>query len=123
MTGYLQHHTYVDQAWTQDDDRLRGLEETSRSLDSLLGPLVRADRNRDRQSNLVELIKRAAQFGNTLQAQPSSWAFNWRPSSKDAEAGAVVIFPALMQLTSDDGQPLSRPRMLGQRETAFGGRR
>lgn len=67
--------------------------------------------------NLEEILKRGARVGFLLFSEPSVWEFDWdRP--KDVKAGAMTIFPALIQVGDNTGQVIGTPRVLVDGEAA-----
>ncbi|KAL1619655.1 hypothetical protein SLS54_006592 [Diplodia seriata] len=87
-------------------------------LDSVLMRLrARRDENANRRQNLEEILKRAAGFAFLLFSHPSSWKFEWH-TGLSHEPGYAVIFPALLQVTDEKGERLSRPRPFEEVETA-----
>ena len=62
-----------------------------------------------RSRNLEEILKRSAQFAFTLFSQPTSWKFDWK-NEPNAPLGSLCIFPALVQVADENGEPLRSPR-------------
>lgn len=62
-----------------------------------------------RSRNLEEILKRSAQFAFTLFSQPTSWKFDWQ-NGQNVNSGSLCIFPALVQVTDENGEPLHPPR-------------
>ncbi|KAI9801058.1 MAG: hypothetical protein M1833_002926 [Piccolia ochrophora] len=93
-----------------------------RTLNSILLPYAESQYERDRVQNLTEIMRRSARFGFLLFSQPTLWKLDWqRP--RDAGADAVVIFPALLQLSDENGKTLKSPRVFGAKRLTdkFGG--
>jgi hypothetical protein len=62
-----------------------------------------------RSRNLEEILKRAAQFAFTLFSQPTAWDFDWQ-NEHGVKSGSFCIFPALVQTSDENGEPLNPPR-------------
>ena len=75
--------------------------------------------DQERMRKLEEIMRRAARFGFLLFSQPSTWSFDWE-APQNAGRGALVIFPALLQVGDDEGKQRSMPRALEDQELARG---
>jgi hypothetical protein len=62
-----------------------------------------------RSRNLEEILKRAAQFAFTLFSQPTAWDFDWQ-NEEGVKSGSLCIFPALVQVADENGEPIRPPR-------------
>lgn len=62
-----------------------------------------------RRRNLEGTIKRAAQLAFVLFSQPASFHFDY---SGTGQTDRLLVFPALLQIVSDEAEVLSPPRVL-----------
>jgi hypothetical protein len=85
------------------------------SMDRVLGPFVQTKHDDGkRHRNLEMILARAAKLGFLLLSQPGSFRFDFVGNRQ----GNLVVFPGLVQVTSDDGQMLSPPKVLYDKEFA-----
>ncbi|KAI4236451.1 MAG: hypothetical protein L6R40_006162 [Gallowayella cf. fulva] len=120
FTAALLQDRYGSSTWTASDARTPNISEALQALNAVLRPFADEQRDeRDRLQKLEEILKRGARLGFTLFSQPSLWDFDWNTPS-GAGRGVVVISPALVQVTDDNGRRLPRPRMLEEQELARG---
>ncbi|KAH6638769.1 hypothetical protein C7974DRAFT_329428 [Boeremia exigua] len=116
-TAELLHTTYVSDAFASSDPRGATIRKLSFILENVLKPFADSRINDDeRKRNLVELLKRSAMFAFTLFSQPSTWTFDWR-EEQSVESGEFCIFPALVQLTNEIGDPIVPPRSFSEAMT------
>ena len=111
LTAELLQPTYVRNPFSAGDGRIRNIQAAATLLDSVLRPF--ADSRLDdgaRTRNLEEILKRAAQFAFTIFSQPTAWDFDWH-NEQGVKSGSLCVFPALMQVGNENGEPLhpSRP--------------
>lgn len=87
-------------------------------VDLVLGPFVQVIEDGGRRHrNLEMIVSRAAKLGFLLFSQPGSFRFDFAGSRQDN----IVVFPGLVQVTGDDGQVLSPPKVFGSgKEFAIG---
>lgn len=114
ISSVLLQEIYGQSAFPQSDPRLRNIHDARRSLDVILRPYAKAD-NDERLRKLEDLLRRGARFGYLLFSQPSLWKFEWENARGAAKKG-FTVFPALLQVTDDDGKSLERPRILEEQE-------
>lgn len=97
---------------SRTDSRYRNIENALRALDRILRPYTDQSRGDDeRLKNVEEILKRGARVGFLFFSQPSVWKFDWdRPG--DVNAGTMTIFPALIKVGDDNGQPIVPPRVI-----------
>ncbi|CAN9194361.1 unnamed protein product [Alternaria alternata] len=110
MTAELMQSSYVRNPFSPSDSRHASIQATLATLDNVLQ--LYADtrmNNGERKRNLEELLKRAALFAFTLFSQPSAWEFEWQ-EEQGVTSGDLCIFPALMQVADETGQPVNPPR-------------
>jgi hypothetical protein len=109
-TAELLQGSYIRDPFTASDSRNGGIQAVFDALESILQPFAdsRMD-NGERKRNLEEILKRSALFAFTLFSQPSTWDFDWR-EAHGVKSGELCIFPALVQLTNETGQPVNPPR-------------
>ena len=114
ITAELTQSVYASTPFAATDPRLHNIQIAMATLDNILRPYVdsRMD-DTQRSRNLQEILKRAAQFAFTLFSQPSSWRFDWN-GGEAAKSGSLCIFPALVQVTDENGQPLDPPRSFNE---------
>jgi hypothetical protein len=109
-TAELLQNSYVRQPFIASDSRNSNIQKATLTVDNILRPFAdsRMD-SADRKRNLEEILKRSALFAFTLFSQPSTWAFDWQEKSS-ATTGELCIFPALVQVSNENGQPVVPPR-------------
>ncbi|KAL5386403.1 hypothetical protein DPSP01_004129 [Paraphaeosphaeria sporulosa] len=110
LTAELLQPTHVRNPFSGTDGRIRNIQAAATLLDSVLRPF--ADSRMDdgaRSRNLEEMLKRSAQFAFTLFSQPSAWDFDWQ-DEQSVKSGSLCIFPALVQVADENGEPLHPPR-------------
>lgn len=118
ITASMLQQTYGSNFITESDPRSYNIGHALEELDSVLVRLrARRDENASRRQNLEEILKRAAGFAFLLFSHPSFWKFEWLADSNHGP-GSVVIFPALLQITDENGERLSRPRPFEDMEIA-----
>jgi hypothetical protein len=121
ITGSLAGSTYGHIHVTPDDPRLFNIERIANDLDYLLKPLASRKLDDERRRNMVEILKRGANFGYMLLTQATGWEFDWAPGEGDSST-RVVVFPALVQTVDDQGQQRRAPiRMSGTEESVLVG--
>jgi len=110
ITSTLLQSTYGQPTTIEADPRNESVHKAMQVADIILRPYVdeRAD-NAARLYNLEEIMRRAVRFAYTLFSHPSFWRFDWH----DTREG-IVVFPALLQLTNEDGAPLGSPRLFSE---------
>lgn len=110
MTAELSQASYVREPFTNTDSRNASIQATIAVLENILQPFAdsRMD-NGERKRNLEEILKRAALFAFTLFSQPSTWDFDWC-EKQGVKSGELCIFPALVQLSDENGQVVKPPR-------------
>jgi hypothetical protein len=111
MTSTLLQSTYGQPTTIESDPRNQSVHKAVQVADVILRPFVdeRVD-NATRLHNLEEIMRRAMRLAFTLFSHPSSWRFDWQETRED-----VVVFPALIQLTNEDGALLKSPRIFGEK--------
>lgn len=103
--------TYVQDPFRTSDPRNLAISSIAKVLESVLQPFADSKvNNKERKRNLEEILKRAALFAFTIFSQPSSWDFDWR----DKAAGELCIFPALVQVANEAGDPVRPPRSFSE---------
>ncbi|KAI2488369.1 hypothetical protein Ptr902_02502 [Pyrenophora tritici-repentis] len=109
FTAELLQSSYVRNPFTVSDSRHEVIQATLVVLDNILqsyaDPRIN---NGERKRNLEELLKRSALFAFTLFSQPGAWEFEWQGHS--VTSGELCIFPTLVQVVDENGQPVSPPR-------------
>jgi hypothetical protein len=70
-----------------------------------------------RRRNLEGIMRRAAQFAFRLFSQPRSFQFDYTGTG---QPDSLLMFPALLQTTNDEAQPISPPRVLSEKEVVTG---
>ena len=101
---------YVRDPFNAADSRNGSIAAALDTLENILRPYAdsRMD-NGQRKRNLEEILKRSTLFSFTLFSQPSTFSFDWR-ETQGIKSGELCIFPALVQLSDETGQPVSPPR-------------
>ncbi|KAG9193447.1 hypothetical protein G6011_03482 [Alternaria panax] len=117
MTAELMQSSYARNPFSPSDSRHASIQATLATLDNVLQPYAdtRMD-NGERKRNLEEVLKRAALFAFTLFSQPSAWKFEWQ-EEQGVTPGDLCIFPALVQVADEAGQPVSPPRPFSEAVT------
>jgi hypothetical protein len=70
-----------------------------------------------RRRNLEGIMRRAAQYAFLIFSQPSSFAFDF---ARTGYPDGLVVFPALLMTVNDEGERLSPPRVLSEKEMVTG---
>ena len=108
----LLHDGYGQASITESDARVENIRAAVHQADSFLKPFVASHMNdQARSKNLEEIMRRAARFGFQLVSQPSLFRFDWQPPSN----GGLVVFPALIQSTDENGKEIRPPRVFVQK--------
>ncbi|PZD27223.1 hypothetical protein A1F96_06919 [Pyrenophora tritici-repentis] len=109
FTAELLQSSYVRNPFTVSDSRHEVIQATLVVLDNILqsyaDPRIN---NGERKRNLEELLKRSALFAFTLFSQPGAWEFEWQGHS--VTSGELCIFPTLVQVVDENGQPRKHVR-------------
>jgi hypothetical protein len=82
-------------------------------VDAVVGPYAAADTNAARLDNLEKITERCAFAAAKLFAQPAFWKFDWAH-----EGDGLVVFPALLRLTDENGKPFLEAMVLEQKTIA-----
>lgn len=110
ITGALLQQRSEKQS--QDPGRAQSFQHAITSLDSVLAPFVKGSVDGgQRRKNLDMILTRAANLAFLLFAQPGSFRFDFA-----SRHGGLTVFPALVQIFSDQGQPLSPVKVLTEKE-------
>ncbi|KAI4689749.1 uncharacterized protein J4E84_003929 [Alternaria hordeiaustralica] len=110
MTAELMQASYIRNPFGPSDSRHASIQATLATLDNVLQPYADSRMNNgERKRNLEEVLKRAALFAFTLFSQPSAWEFEWQ-EEHGVTSGDLCIFPALVQVADEAGNPVSPPR-------------
>ncbi|KAF1363529.1 hypothetical protein EJ07DRAFT_173382 [Lizonia empirigonia] len=114
-TAELMQTAYVDNAFTTSDSRNSSIQTLTYTLEKILQPFADSRiNNEQRKRNLEEILKRSASFAFTLFSQSSTWDFDWK---KGVKSGDICIFPALVQMTNEAGEPVRPPRYFSKAVT------
>ena len=110
LTANLLQSTYIQCPFTSSDGRNSAVQAAVHALDNILQPYAdsRMD-NKQRKHNLEELLQRSALFAFALFGQSSCWEFDWK-EEQGVKSGELCVFPALIQVTDDSGEPLRTPQ-------------
>jgi hypothetical protein len=67
--------------------------------------------NAEKIKNLSDIVGEAAKFAVWLFSQPSSFRYDWKPAIdvRDRASRTVVTAPAVLKVTDNQGQALTRP--------------
>lgn len=111
ITSTLLQSTYGQPTTIEADPRNESVRKAVQVADIILRPYVdeRVD-NAARLRNLEEIMRRAMRFAYMLFSHPSSWHFDWQEADEH-----VVVFPALLQLTDEEGAFLKSPRIFSEK--------
>ena len=101
---------------SRNDPRLQRGSELADAIDNVLRPFA-SNRysHEERIDNLRNVIARAVRYGYILFSQPSSWDFDWNLGKEESGDG-MVVFPALVQISDEQGTLFAKPRRVAQRE-------
>lgn len=114
VTADLLQATYARDAFAPSDPRTSAIRSILQTLENILRPYLDSRMNdEERKRNLEEILKRSALFSFTLFSQPSSWDFDWM-EEQAVESGELCIFPALVQVTNEAGDPVTPPRSFSE---------
>ncbi|KAL9607047.1 MAG: hypothetical protein Q9167_008001 [Letrouitia subvulpina] len=120
ISAALLQRTYGSGSFSSSDPRNRNINNALEALNSLLRPYADGQHDdKERERKLEEIMRRAARFGFLLFSQPSTWNFDWE-TPQNAGRGALVIFPALLQIGDDTGKKSPMPRALEEQELVRG---
>jgi hypothetical protein len=111
ITSTLLQSTYGQPTTIEADLRNQNIRKAVQVADFILRPYV--DENADnaaRIRNLEEIMRRAMRFAYMLFSHPSFWRFDWKEVREE-----IVIFPALLQLSNEDGALLKSPRPFSEK--------
>ena len=110
ITAELLQSVYARNPFSAVDPRSQNIKAAINVLEGILQPYTdsRVD-NTQRRRNLEEILKRSALFAFTLFSQPSSWKFDWQ-DEEVFKSGSLCVFPALVQVTDDNGDSVKPPR-------------
>jgi len=110
ITAELMQSAYVRNPFSATDGRLHNLQLAADRLNNVLRPYSdsRVD-DGQRSRNLEEILKRSASFAFTLFSQPTVWVFDWQ-DAQDVKSGSLCVFPALLQVKDENGEPIKPPR-------------
>ncbi|KAF2646543.1 hypothetical protein P280DRAFT_415937 [Massarina eburnea CBS 473.64] len=114
ITAELIRSTYVRTPFSAKDSRVHNIQAAASLLGNVLRPYSdsRMD-EKERSRNLEEILKRAAQFAFTLFSQPAGYDFDWE-NEQDVQSGSICIFPALVQISDDNGGFIKPPRLFSE---------
>ncbi|PSN75305.1 hypothetical protein BS50DRAFT_470740, partial [Corynespora cassiicola Philippines] len=103
ITAEQMQASYVKNAFSPSDARLRNIQDALRILDHILLPYADSHLdNEQRRRNLEEILKRAAMFALTLFSQPSTWDFDWKRDDS-VRMESFCVFPSLVQVMNEKG--------------------
>ena len=111
VTADLLQSIYIRSPFVSSDDRNSGVRAAAvQALNNILEPFAdsRMD-NGQRKRDLEELLQRSALFAFALFGRPSCWEFDWK-EDEGVNSEELCIFPALMQVTDESGEPVSPPQ-------------
>jgi hypothetical protein len=107
ISASLFHSTHGQTSMPESDARITNIRKATALADSVLRPYAKAgEDHQSRLQNLEEIMRRAARFAYVLFAQPSFYTFEWQAMGK-----GLVVFPALVQVTDENGTMLRQPRV------------
>ena len=110
MTADVLRLTYVHDAFNSSDSRHANIQAAIGALENILRPFADSRMNHEqRMRNLEEILKRSSVFAFTLFSQPSTWDFDWK-EEQGVKSAELCIFPALVQVTDETGEPVRPPR-------------
>jgi hypothetical protein len=114
LTAELTRTTYAQNTFSSNDPRHGNIEKAITAIDGILRPYadIRMD-NSQRVQNLRELFKRAAAFSFTLFSQPSVFEYDWQ-EDQGVRSGSLCIFPSLVQVVDELGEPVKPPRAFSE---------
>ena len=111
ITAALLQGNYKQSTITDTDPRNENIRKAVGLADSILSPYTGTGADQQaRLRNLEEIMRRAARFSYVLFSQPAFWDFDWQSSGS-----GIVVFPALVQLTNENGRMLSQARVFAEK--------
>jgi len=111
ITAALTGNFFTQETMAENDSRIENIRNTVQSADQFLAPYANSADHDARLRNLEEIMKRASRLGFLLFSQPSLFRFDWSDNG-----GGLVVFPALLQTSDDNGNMLPAPRRFSERE-------
>ncbi|ORY02274.1 hypothetical protein BCR34DRAFT_605625 [Clohesyomyces aquaticus] len=116
ITGALLNQRYGKQVQNAPVPS-RSVAEAIAELNTFLAPFVVGSVDGgQRHRNLEMIMSRSAQLAFLLFSQPGSFHFDFT-----GQNGAMVVFPALLQVVGDQAETLSPPKILWPKEFAAEG--
>jgi len=111
LTVYLRPDVLADTraTSTQPDPALVGAVE---SFTRVFAPWSKPDvPDAEKIKNLSDIVDEAVKFAVWLFSQPSSFKYDWKPAVdvRDRANRTVVTAPAVLKVTDNRGQALTRP--------------
>ncbi|KIW01594.1 uncharacterized protein PV09_07066 [Verruconis gallopava] len=110
ISACLSQSLYGRDSITEDDPRITNIQEARARADLFLRPLAATNDHESRLRNLEEIMKRAARLGWLIFSQPSEYAADW------TDKGRGVVYPALLQLTDENGEAHPSPVVFSPQE-------
>jgi len=117
ISGTLLQQRYSQQP-NENDPREASIADALASSEPVLHPFVNPSIDTNvRRRNLEGIMRRAAQYAFLMFSQPSSFVFDY---TRTGHPDSLVVFPALLITVNDEGERLSPPRVLSEKEVIAG---
>jgi hypothetical protein len=117
ISGTILQQRYSKQP-DENDPRESSIAHALAAAEPILHPFVNPSIDTNvRRRNLEGIMRRAAQFAFLMFCQPSSFIFDY---TRTGQPDSLVVFPALLVTVSDEGERLSPPRVLSEKEVVAG---
>ena len=115
LTAYLRPST--SSTSSDKEQRAIRIRELSTSFSKTFAPWKNPKySNEDAARNLSAILEEGAELGILLVSQPSEISFIW-PDQTKLGARKIAVSPGLVKLTDEQGEKLSKPRVLIESET------
>jgi hypothetical protein len=114
ISAALFQSTHGQTTMTGSDARNTNIRKATAVADTILRPYTKAGQDhQSRMQNLEEIMRRAARFAFVLFSQPSFFRF-------ESQGKGLVVFPALVQVTDENGSALRQPRVFVEANSVKG---
>ncbi|KAG9239684.1 hypothetical protein BJ875DRAFT_447371 [Amylocarpus encephaloides] len=116
ITGALLERQYGELPGSNDPRRV-SIDQALAAVEPILTPFINPNIDEARRRNLESILSRTMKFAFLLFSQPGCFEFDFTQTGR---ADNLVVFPAMIQVLSDEAEPLSSPRVLREKEIMAG---